>query len=260
MTATHTNINIHSCFSLDLNQWTHWLSSPKPLRACGHYIQIKLFFHSTFNNLTCIDSLSSLQNRSGYMLNHLTVVVILIQVPTFRRQGSLLYFVGYLSTSAGLPSSGAANVAAKASTLHGPLAPDWALSSDIYASLHCAVLSSWQDDGPVLLATNSIWWNHLCRCGTPLVPSGRRKTYLCACGSHTQARSPSRTLARTHMAIYCMVNWHLSVLIIVYHWLYHISVRNVQLIVKTALYSIWIALYLTCMAMITAASLIFQRF
>jgi hypothetical protein len=46
----------------------------------------------------------------------------------------------------GIPGNEAADAAAKSAALHGSLASDRALGSDVSAFLHRAVISSWQDD------------------------------------------------------------------------------------------------------------------
>jgi hypothetical protein len=57
---------------------------------------------------------------------------------------------------------------------------EWHLSCDIYARLHCAVLSSWQD-GPIHRAINFWQWSHTWRCGSPLsILLGERKSCLWA--------------------------------------------------------------------------------
>jgi hypothetical protein len=92
-------------------------------------------------HLVCTDSLSGLQSLSGYSPDHPIVIELLFQLSHLHRAGKSAVFC-WIPGHSGLPGNEAATPAA----LHGPLASDRGLGSDIRAFLRRAGLSMWQDE------------------------------------------------------------------------------------------------------------------
>jgi hypothetical protein len=85
-----------------------------------------------------------LQSLSGYAPDHLIVFEILSQVSHLHKAGKFVVLCWIPSHSSVLGSD-AANASDKSSALHGPLASNGDLGSDVRAFLYRTVLSSWQD-------------------------------------------------------------------------------------------------------------------
>jgi hypothetical protein len=101
------------------------------LLNCVPCIEVSCLFDTNGGNV-----ISSAYTPGGYSLDHPIVIERLcVQFPIFIRQGSLLYFAGYVAKEATI-------VVTKTSALHRPLTSDRALHSDVHAFLHHAVISS----------------------------------------------------------------------------------------------------------------------
>jgi hypothetical protein len=70
---------------------------------------------------------------------------ILIELSHLQKVGKSLVFC-WVPGHTGLSISKATDAAAKVVALHGNLTSDRALGSGFHTFLHCAVLSSWQDE------------------------------------------------------------------------------------------------------------------
>lgn len=113
-------------------------SQPDCMLCTGHFFSFAA--NQVSLRVVCTDSLSAVQCLCGYSPDHRIAAQIMLQVSNLRASSHCLVFC-WVPGHCSLRGSEAADVAAKAVAMHGPLIWDGALGTDVCTCLGPAILS-----------------------------------------------------------------------------------------------------------------------